>query len=288
LCKYNNKLTKHYFKEDLEILISTMNRNSLDFLNSMFPFCDFSNFRILIINQTSKDNLLFSGFESVRVVNAFDKGISKSRNLAILNSKAKILLFTDDDVVFIENFDQKIIEAYNNNPLVSAICFQTLTTEGVLYSNYPKHNKILNNKEIINVLSIEVSCKSDSIKKGKIKFNEWFGLGSQFEDSETFFYLRNLKNKGFRVFFCPLNIVIHKPFSSSDDAKSDRVVYARMAGYYKRFGFLAYVFLFKYMFFLFRRYNFSFLELHNKYFIGLKSIKDYKLLVNQNLDSKYE
>ena len=281
-------MVKHYFKEDLEILISTMNRYSLDFLIPMFPFCDFSKFQILILNQTSKDNLLVSDYPSIRVVNSFDNGISKSRNLAISNSERKILLFTDDDVVFKEKFDVVIIQAYNNNPSVTAICFQTLTTEGVLYSKYPKNNKILNDKEIRKVLSIEVSCNSDKIKRDKIKFDELFGLGAQFQDSETFFFLRNMKSKRHKVLFCPENIVIHKSTSSSDEADSDRIIYARMAGFYKIFGFFAYVMLLKYMFFLFRKYNFSFLELRNKFFVGLKSIDDYKLIVDQKLDSKNE
>ena len=59
LCKYNDKLTKVFKKEDLEIVIATMNRNSLDFLIPMFPFCHFSNFPILIVNQTHENKLLF-------------------------------------------------------------------------------------------------------------------------------------------------------------------------------------------------------------------------------------
>jgi glycosyltransferase involved in cell wall biosynthesis len=288
LCKCNNKLVIHYFKEDLEILISTMNRDSFDFLIPMFPFSHFSKFKILIINQTSNDKLLVSEYQSVKVVNSFDVGISKSRNLAILNSESKILLFADDDIVFIEKFDEIIIKAYDDNPLASAICFQTLTPEGALYSKYPKHIKLLNTKEITKVLSIELTCNSDKIKKGKIKFNELFGLGSQFQDSETFFYLSKIKHKALIILFCPQTIVIHESVSSSDEADSDRIIYAKIAGFYKRFGLFAYVLLFKYMFFLFRKYNFTFLELRNKFFVGLKSIKDYKLILDQNLDSRYE
>lgn len=265
-----------------------MNRVNLDFLIPMFPFCPYSNFSILIINQTSKDKVLVSECPSVKVINSFDIGISKSRNLAISNSEGKILLFADDDVVFIENFDSEIIQAHKNNPLVPAICFQTLTTEGNLYSKYPEKNRFLTRKEISKVLSIELTCKSNLIKKEKIIFNELFGLGSQFQDSETFFFLMNMKHKNYNILFYPKNIVIHKSISSSDEADSDRIIYAKMAGFYKRFGFFAYLFLLKYMFFLFRKYNFSFLELNAKFFVGLKSIQDYKLLLDLKKESLYE
>ena len=45
--------TERFFQEtDIEILIATMHQDSLDFLLPMFPFLHFSNFRILIVNQT--------------------------------------------------------------------------------------------------------------------------------------------------------------------------------------------------------------------------------------------
>ena len=114
MCKYTNKLTNEFKNQDLEILVSTMNRNTLDFLIPMFPFCHFSEFSILIVNQTQENNLLHSDFLSVRVINSFEKGLSKSRNLALKNAKGKIVLLTDDDVVFETDFQAKIIDSFNN------------------------------------------------------------------------------------------------------------------------------------------------------------------------------
>ena len=45
---------------ELEILISTINRISLDFLKKMFLKHDFLDFNILIVNQTTKDKILIS------------------------------------------------------------------------------------------------------------------------------------------------------------------------------------------------------------------------------------
>ena len=67
-------MTNIFSKNDLEILIATKNRDNLDFLALMFPFASFSNFNILIINQ-SKDTILSSEFETVRVINVDEKGL---------------------------------------------------------------------------------------------------------------------------------------------------------------------------------------------------------------------
>ncbi|MBC8882665.1 hypothetical protein H9X57_02430 [Flavobacterium piscinae] len=76
-------MTNQFTPNDLEIIISTMNQTSLNFLVPMFPMCHFSAFSILIINQTTENNVLVSEFESVKVINSFEKGLSKSRNLGI-------------------------------------------------------------------------------------------------------------------------------------------------------------------------------------------------------------
>ena len=108
MCKCNDKLDKEFKKEDVEIVIATMNRNSLDFLIPMFPFCHFSEFSILIINQTEENNLLTSEFPSVRVINSFERGLSKSRNLGLENAKGNIILISDDDEIFKKDFDSII------------------------------------------------------------------------------------------------------------------------------------------------------------------------------------
>lgn len=288
MCKCSNKLEEKYSNEDLEIIVSTRNRSSLDFLIPMFSFSHFSDFAILIINQTAEDCLLISEFSSVRVINSHEIGLSKSRNLGLKNARGKIILIADDDVVFLENFQENIVKAYNQNQNGTAICFQTITKQGSLYSNYPKFKKELNNKELRKVLSIELTCNTEILKTENCVFNEFFGLGSKFQDSETFFFLNRMKHKGLKVIFIPVSIVIHESVSSSDDAGSDRVIHARMAGFYKRYGFVAYLFLLKYMFFLFRKYDFSMSQMKRKFFVGILGIKDYKIILNKKSDSRYE
>lgn len=136
-----DKLESFFTETDVEILISTMNQDSLDFLVPMFPFLHFSNFRILIINQTQIGKKLESEYANIRVVNSFEKGLSKSRNLALENAAGKILLIADDDVIYQEGFSTKIINAYNQFPDAAVINFCAIKSDGSLMKEYPKHSK---------------------------------------------------------------------------------------------------------------------------------------------------
>ena len=92
---------QHNSYNSLEVLIATQNRTSLDFLLKMFPDHNFKDFKILIVNQTIKGQDLTSNSDAIRVINSYEKGLSKSRNLALQNASCNIALISDDDVIYL-------------------------------------------------------------------------------------------------------------------------------------------------------------------------------------------
>lgn len=205
------------FKEtDIEILISTMNQCSLNFLEPMFPFLHFSHFRILIVNQTQSGQILNSEYCNIRVFNSFEKGLSKSRNRALENATGKILLITDDDVVYQEGFITKIIHSYNQFPNAVAINFCAVKANGELMKKYPSYcKKSLTILDVFNVSSIEMTLNKAIHEKFNIRFDENFGLGSFFEMGEEAIFLSDLKNEKLQLVFVPEVIVKHQELTSS-------------------------------------------------------------------------
>lgn len=287
ICVNIIQLNKIYRETDIQILIATMNRTNLDFLRIMFGNCEVESLSILIVNQTSPEKLLKSDFDNIKIINSFEVGLSKSRNLSLEKASKDIVVICDDDVVYKHDFISMILFSFNNYKS-SIHCFQTETDEGILYSNYPKKIKKLNYRSIRKVLSIEVSFLRKEIKSKNCFYNELFGLGAKFEDSETFFFLRNCMYKSVDVVFFPFTIVEHKSFSSSDDINSDRLLYAKMGGFCKVYGYLSYFFLIKFIFFLVRKKKIPFKSFFYKFKVGSKGIIDYKMILKNNLDKKYE
>jgi glycosyltransferase involved in cell wall biosynthesis len=230
LCKYNNKLTKEFKKGDLEIVLATMNRDSLDFLIPMFPFCHFSEFPILIVNQTTENKLLVSDFPCVRIVNSFEKGLSKSRNLGLQKAIGKIVLLTDDDEVFKEDFESTILEAHNNYPEATSICFAIEDSKGFLFKKYPEKPKLqLNNLDIFSVLSIEISLKTKSLHQFNTKFDTDFGLGSSFSMGEEAIFLSDLKKQQQNIIIVPTVIATHPEVSTDDKLNFEQRYYIQGA-----------------------------------------------------------
>ncbi len=223
-------MTNEFKNQDLEILVSTMNRNSLDFLIPMFPFCHFSEYSILIVNQTQENNLLVSEFPSVRVINSFEKGLSKSRNLALKNAIGKIVLIADDDIVYKKDFDAKIVQAYNQFGDKAVISFCIEKPNGLLFKKYLPNAKMdLSLIELFNVLSIEISVNKSVFDGLGVAFDENFGVGSTFEMGEEAIFLSDIKNKNQQIAFFPKVIASHSEISSTEKIDFEQRYYIQGA-----------------------------------------------------------
>lgn len=267
----------YYTENDLEILIATKERTNLDFLLPMFPFKYFSSFNILIVNQ-SEECVLISDFPSVRVINSKEVGLSKSRNLAIKNASKKICLIADDDVVYSENFEKYVITAFSilSNPTIITFNHQRIGLDEPKNNSSKAYEHTL--KSILNVCSIEIAFRLDEIKKNKIYFDEYFGLGSFFETSEENLFLKKVLELKLCCYYYPSVIVSHPLLSSGTQEGNDKLIFARSALIYKTKGKYVYFWLLKYMFFLFCNNYIKVSEIFEKFKIGLSGINKYKEL----------
>ena len=110
-------------KPTLEILVATMNRGTLDFLDTMFQNIRLEEVLVLVINQTEEDTQLVSDRAHIRVINSFEYGLAKSRNLAIQHAIGDICLVADDDVVYAPDLQKTISEAFAQNTRAAAFIF---------------------------------------------------------------------------------------------------------------------------------------------------------------------
>ena len=228
----------------------------------MFVNIPIENYHILIINQTTGNNQLESDFENVRVINTTELGLSKSRNMALKQARKKIVLIADDDVVYLKDFGEHIIQSFNRQTDADFISFKTIVNEnGKPFRNYVKVPRVLKKKELRRILSIEMCFKKGSIKQAR--FNEWFGLGAKFPNMSNQFFLKDLWQQGLKFYEDP-----------------------RGAVFYKKYGSFAYLYVAKYGFFMLRKGYVSISKLPKKLCKMQEGISDYKQLLKQGLDRR--
>lgn len=260
----------------LEILISTMNRDSLTFLNKMFPYHDLKSLNILIINQSQKGIELISKLNNIRVINSIDVGLSKSRNLALKNAIGDICLIADDDVEYLANFEVTIKNSFIKFSDATIVRFKIDTFSSEDYKIYPPKSKRLNKKkEIENTSSIEIAFIRNAICN-KVDFNTNFGLGSQFTCGEEYLFLNEILKLNKVIYFENTAIVKHSVERSTSNIGSDQFVKAQAVLYFYNYNVFSYLYLLKLVFFLYRKKLISFKMVLQKYIVGINAITVYK------------
>lgn len=264
-------------KISFEILISTMFKEDLDFLDLIFSLNDIDDFKIIIVNQTVEDKLLTSNRPNVKVINSFERGSPASRNLAIRNSTADVCLMADDDVIYQPHLKELIENGYSKHPDAAMISFQAINEHGKSFADYfpeGRHNK----KSLKKIYTIVISFKREIFKSHQVYFNHYFGVGSVFKGETEYAFLRNAYDKGLKMFHVSNVIVQHPDENSGRLMGSDNALYARSALAHRFYGNFSYLWLMKYVFFVYRHDYITFSQIPDKFNRGLKGIAKYKAL----------
>jgi len=256
-----------------------MNRSDLVFLENMFPKHDISELNILIINQTTNDRILKNPRDNIRVFNVFEKGLSKSRNLAIKHAKGDICFIADDDIEYLPKAIDHVIQAYRDFPEAAMISFQYLRENNQTFKNY-KHqagyqNHLLH-KQVIS--SIELTINLQKIIKHNVLFNTYFGLGANFVCGEEAVFRDDLLRKQLKVAYVDKPIVKHYGKTSVPDEESKEYTQALTAQKYLVHKNLIYIWLMRYIWLLLNRKVIKFSQIPQIWKYGVTAVQDYKKL----------
>lgn len=187
--------------KEIEVLIACMNQSE-DFVNRLYLDSN-----ALIINQTDSDSnrLIKRNNFNIDFRSTTERGLSKSRNMALTYSKGDICVICDDDVVLSENYAEVLSNAYAENQDADIIVFQLVESKNKrYYKKYPLNRKYLNKYSVLRVSSCEITFKRSSILSNNIRFNEDFGAGSQNNcPGEENLFLKQALDSGLRILYVP-------------------------------------------------------------------------------------
>lgn len=264
-------------KISFEILISTMYKTDLNFLDRIFSKNDINDFNLIIVNQTDQNRLLSTDRFNVKVINSFERGSPASRNLAIKHATAEVCLMADDDIIYLPNLKQHIEAAYQNHPEAAMISFQAIDETQKLYTDYFPAG-IHNKSSLKKIYTWVISFKREVFKANQIYFNHYFGVGSVFKGETEYVFLRSAFDQGLKMVHVAETIVQHPNENSGKMMGSDNSLFARSALAYRFYGNLSYLWLAKFIFFIYRHNYISLDQIPQKYQMGISGISKYKEL----------
>lgn len=184
-------------KMRLEVLISCMYQDNLEIAHRTNVSGD-----TLIINQSDKE--CFSEFllprGTIRMFSTLERGLSKSRNMAIRNSSADICLICDDDEILDDNYEINILRSFTKISNADVIVFKINLPEE---RSFPEKGKRMNYIDAIRTTSSQIAFRRKSIMDNNIFFDENMGSGTGHGGGEENKFLFDCLKKGLKIYYEP-------------------------------------------------------------------------------------
>lgn len=165
---------------------------------------------VLVVNQSDYHDYIEVNSSSQQVVKMYsfcERGIGLSRNTALMRATGDICLLADDDVVYNDDYESMILQAFRENPHADVIVF-----------NVPSLNKNRKGAPLIEKVSsinffnfmrygaFNIAFKKESINKANIFFSLLYGGGAKYSAGEDTLFLYECLNRGLKVIASPKEI----------------------------------------------------------------------------------
>ena len=178
---------------DLEVLLSVMNLNKSD-LDKMNIIS-----KCTVINQCSKrEEELYKNFH---IYSYNEKGVSVSRNRGLDHAGGDIILLCDDDIVYEEDYEKKVLDEFAHNTKADVILFNFKSPNR--YKRPLKKRKRLHIYNSLNYATYNIAFRKKSVQDTGIRFNTSFGPGAKFNNGSDTIFLRDIYRSKLKVYSSP-------------------------------------------------------------------------------------
>lgn len=184
------------------VLISCMHQKD-------FSIIERSNIQtdVVVINQCDEDSHKTFTFTNKKgkeckalFISTTERGLSRSRNMALDNSWGDICIFCDDDEVFVDEYEDIIVKQFDAKKDFDIIAFKLIYNRKKFGDKEQKYNKFT----ITRVSSAQVAMRRNSVLKTGIRFDLMLGSGSGNGGGEENKFLFQLLSKGLKAIYVPL------------------------------------------------------------------------------------
>lgn len=199
---------------NVQVLLSAMHLDSENYIDGLNITSD-----VVVINQCDvndekiieRDNVKGKK-QTVKYICTTDRGLSKSRNLAIGNATSDICILCDNDVVYDNDYEEKIVSAFEKYDDADIIVFYIKRKEKPV-PNFDTEKR-MGYLSVLKIFSPEIAFRRESIRD--IKFDEDFGAGSnKYIMGEENIFLYDALKKHKKIIYMPVKIAELKEVEST-------------------------------------------------------------------------
>lgn len=150
----------------------------------------------------------------MRIFCMAERGVGLSRNSALMRAEAEICLFSDQDIVYGDGYEKKIVEEFEKNPQADLLLFNIeVEKERRTYHNVGTKRVHWYNCGRYGAVSFAV--RREALLSSGVTFSLLFGGGARYSNGEDSLFLLDFLKKGYRVYTTPVQIGRERPSAST-------------------------------------------------------------------------
>lgn len=178
----------------LQILVATMHQNDTSLLDRMNIRTD-----AIVVNQCDRTSYSEINYKNHKIlwIDTCQRGLSKSRNMALSYATADICLIADDDVVYNDDYEKLILDAFKNNTKADILTFN-FTATNAIQTRKPRTNRRAPFYRFY--ASVSLAFRRIKIVKYGLHFNELIGAGSDYGAGEESLFLSECRHKHLKIY----------------------------------------------------------------------------------------
>lgn len=186
----------------LEVLLSAMHLEDYKYINTLNITTD-----CVVVNQCNENGIqsIVDNRRNIKFISTTERGLSRSRNMAVDNADGDICILCDNDVEYVRGYEDIILDQFRDNQEYDIIIFfidRKLNDSKPYFHKSKKMGYI----STLKVFSPEIAFRRKSLQDNNIKFKTDFGAGSQYSMGEENIFLYDCLKKGLKILYVPLQI----------------------------------------------------------------------------------
>lgn len=236
----------------VEVLLSVMNQTDLSIVDK----CNIHS-NCIIINQCDKEEQISVDreFGRIKMISTKERGLSRSRNMALENSTADICVLCDDDIVYVNGYEKIIKNAFQDLPHADLIVFNIRSMNTDIRPQeefFCKAKKVPKHKMYS---SVHIAFRRKKIKAANLKFDIRFGAGSGiYSMAEDSIFFSDAHKAGLSAYVYPAIIAdLYSDKSSWFHGYDEKYFYDIGAFLQVSFPYFKYLYCFYYPFRLYKQ-----------------------------------
>lgn len=182
----------------IQVLVAAMHQKDHSLLEKMHLRTD-----AIVANQCDYNSI--EDFEwnghNVRYLNFAERGVGLNRNNALMRATGDVCLFADDDMVYVDDYVEKVEKAFEMIPDADVIAFNLIEPKITRY--VIKKSYKVGYLNYLRFGTARVAIRLKSVREKGIFFNQCFGGGTEHSHGEDNIFLTDCLRMGLKMYAVP-------------------------------------------------------------------------------------